>query len=325
MMAENKYYPIRIAAAAQDSTLRVNNTCVSVKNATRSIEFYKKHFGMTFLGSKDFADMKFSLHFLSFAKEVGKNEQGEPEIFGTSGVLELAHSWGSENDPEFKINNGNEEPYRGFGHICFSVADIEKTCEKLEAEGVSFKKRMSDGRQKDIAFALDPDGYWIELVQYIKDTEGGPREDIGDKFNHTMIRVKDADKSVEFYQNVLGMKLVRRSDHENAKFTLYFLAYGVPSGQNSWSTEGVLELTHNWGTENDPDFKYHTGDWNTPGYDHVTISCNDPAALCNEIEQRYGDKISWGTKFNQGMVKNGAFIKDPDGYSIEIVPSDLVL
>ncbi|QLL31059.1 hypothetical protein HG536_0A08760 [Torulaspora globosa] len=325
MATENKYYPIKIAAAAQDSTLKVNHTCVRVKNPARSIEFYQKHFGMTLLGSKDFPDMKFSLHFLTFPKEVGKTEQGQPEIFGTSGVLELTHNWGSENDPEFRVNNGNQEPHRGFGHICFSVADIKKTCERLEAEGVSFKKRMADGRQKDIAFALDPDGYWIELVQYIKDTEEAPRKDIGDKFNHTMIRVKDAEKSLEFYQNVLGMKLVRKSEHENAKFTLYFLAYGVPSGQNSSSIEGVLELTHNWGTENDPGFKYHNGNEKPQGYGHICVSCNDPAVLCNEIEQRYGDKISWGVKFNQGKMKNLAFIKDPDGYSIEIVPSGLVL
>lgn len=325
MATDSKHYPVKIAAAAQDSTLRLNHTCVRVKDPVRSIEFYKKHFGMTLLGSKDFPDMKFSLHFLSFPKEVGKTEQGTPEIFGTSGILELTHNWGSEDDIEFKVNNGNEEPYRGFGHICFSVADISQTCQRLEAEGVSFKKRMSDGRQKNIAFALDPDGYWIELVQYIKDSEEAPSKDIGYKFNHTMIRVKDAEKSLEFYRNVLGMKLVRTSEHENAKFTLYFLAYGIPAGQNSSSIEGVLELTHNWGTENDPEFKYHNGNEKPQGYGHVCISCQDPAALCHEIEEKYGDKISWGVKFNHGKMKNLAFIKDPDGYSIEIVPSGLVL
>lgn len=325
MATENKYYPVKVAAAAQDSTLKVNHTCVRVKDPVKSIEFYKKHFGMAVLGSKDFPDMKFSLHFLTFPKDVSKTKQGQPAIFSTSGVLELTHNWGSENDPDFKVNNGNEEPHRGFGHICFTVADIEKTCKRLEAEGVSFKKRMSDGRQKNIAFALDPDGYWIELVQYIRDSGEEPTKDIGDKFNHTMIRVKDAEKSLGFYQNVLGMKLVRTSEHENAKFTLYFLAYDVPAGQNSSSIEGVLELTHNWGTEDDPTFKYHNGNEKPQGYGHICVSCDDPAALCKDIEENYGDKISWGVKYNQGKMKNLAFIKDPDGYSIEIVPSGLVL
>lgn len=326
MASENKFYPIKIGSALNDSTLKINHTCLRVKDPARTIDFYKKHFGMTVLGSKDFPDAKFSLHFLTFPKDnVGKTEKGETAIFSVSGVLELTHNWGSESDPEFKINNGNEEPYRGFGHICFSVANIEETCKRLESEGVSFKRRMSDGRQKNIAFALDPDGYWIELVQYIKDTEESPRKDVGDKFNHTMIRVKDAEKSLEFYQNVLGMKILRKTDHENAKFTLYFLGYEVPSGHNSSSAEGVLELTHNWGTENDPNFKYHNGNDKPQGYGHICVSCDDPALLCHEIEGKYGDKIQWGVKYNQGKMKNLAFIKDPDGYSIEVVPSYLTL
>lgn len=326
MASENRFYPVKIEAASNDSTLKINHTCLRVKDPARSIEFYKKHFGMTLLGSKDFPDMKFSLHFLSFPKDnVGLTEKGTPAMFSVSGVLELTHNWGTENDPEFTVNNGNKEPYRGFGHICFTVADIEEACKRLESEGVRFQKKLTDGRQRNIAFALDPDGYWIELVQYIKDTEDVPRENVGDKFNHTMIRVKDAQRSLEFYQNVLGLKLLRTSEHENAKFTLYFLGYGVPAGHNVSSTEGVLELTHNWGTENDPEFKYHNGNEKPQGYGHICVSCTDPAILCHEIEGKYGDKIQWGVKYNQGKMKNLAFIKDPDGYSIEIVPSDLAL
>lgn len=326
MATEYKHYPVKVTSAANDSSLKVNHTCLRVKDPSKSVAFYKKHFGMSLLGKKDFEDSKFTLYFLRFPQSsLDKNVGGKPGFFSTSGVLELTHNWGSESDPDFKINNGNEEPHRGFGHICFSFSNVEDTCNKLEAEGVSFKKKLADGRQKNIAFALDPDGYWIELIQYIRDTEKVPRENIGDRFNHTMIRVKDPVKSLEFYQNVLGMKLVRKNVHENAKFTLYFLGYDVPEGSSWVSTQGLLELTHNWGTESDPNFKYHNGNEKPQGYGHICISCKDPATLCKEIDEKYGDKISWAVKFNQGNMKNLAFIKDPDTYSIEILPEDMQL
>lgn len=317
-------YPHKIAAAHDDPTLMFNHTCLRIKDPAKSIPFYQKHFGMELLNKLDFPEMKFSLFFLSFPKDnVAKNSEGKNDVFSTSGILELTHNWGSENDADFKICNGNEEPHRGFGHICFSYADINAACSKLEAEGVSFKKRLTDGRMKDIAFALDPDGYWIELIRY--DRENSPKKDVGSRFNHTMVRVKDPKASLEFYQNVLGMKLLRTSEHEAAKFTLYFLGYKVSSEDNEFSHEGVLELTHNWGTENEADFKYHNGNDKPQGYGHICVSCKDPAKLCNEIEQTYGDKIQWAPKFNQGKLKNIAFLKDPDGYSIEVVPHGLIV
>lgn len=84
-------------------------------------------------------------------------------------------------------------------------------------------------------------------------------------------------------------------------------------------------MTHNWGTENDPGFKYHNGNEQPQGYGHICISLDDPATVCQEIDERYGDSIAWGVKFNQGKMKNLAFIKDPDSYSIEVVPSDLAV
>ncbi|QLG70762.1 hypothetical protein HG535_0A07040 [Zygotorulaspora mrakii] len=326
MSKSGQHYPKIINSACNNATLTLNHTCLRVKDPKVSVAFYKKHFGMNLLEKKDFPDMKFSLLFLSFPnKVVPTNSQGGNAVFAMNGVLELTHNWGTENDADFKVNNGNEEPHRGFGHICFSVPNIEETCKRLESEGAAFKKRLVDGRQKDIAFVFDPDGYWIELIQYLKEEEPVPDNKENKKFNHTMMRVKDAEKSLAFYQNVLGMKLIKSSVHENAKFTLYFLGYGINKGENSRSTEGLLELTHNWGTESDPAFKYHNGNDKPQGYGHICISCKDPATMCHEIEQKYGDEIEWGVKFNGGKMKNLAFIQDPDGYSIEIVPADLTL
>jgi len=104
-----------------------------------------------------------------------------------------------------------------------------------------------------------------------------------------MIRVKDHEKSLKFYQEVLGMNLVRTSENEAAKFNLYFLAY--PSNENTPATsasgvngtagmEGLLELTWNYGTEKDPNFKYHNGNDEPQGFGHLCmheyiISCGN--------------------------------------------------
>jgi lactoylglutathione lyase len=90
-----------------------------------------------------------------------------------------------------------------------------------------------------------------------------------------MIRVKDAEKSLKFYQDVLGMKLMRTSGNPAAGFTLYFLGYpgeqGTPS--NHAAREGLLELTWNHGTEKDDSFKYHSGNEEPQGFGHI---CKSP-------------------------------------------------
>ena len=86
-----------------------------------------------------------------------------------------------------------------------------------------------------------------------------------------MIRVKDKDKSLKFYQETMGMTLIRTSENEAAKFNLYFLAYlgdqEVP--KTTAHLEGILELTWNYGTEDDPDFKYHNGNDEPQGFGHL--------------------------------------------------------
>ena len=74
----------------------------------------------------------------------------------------LLGNYGTEKDSNFRYHNGNDEP-QGFGHICITVDDMEKACQRFEEQGVKWKKRMTDGRMKNIAFILDPDNYWIEV------------------------------------------------------------------------------------------------------------------------------------------------------------------
>jgi lactoylglutathione lyase len=104
-----------------------------------------------------------------------------------------------------QVNNGNVEPHRGFGHIAVMTPDVYAASAELEAGGVRFQKRPDEGRMKGIAFALDPDGYWIEIVSR------SPESPVKLKYTlaQTMIRVRNPVKSLRFYCDLLGMTLLR--------------------------------------------------------------------------------------------------------------------
>ncbi|HEY6909176.1 MAG TPA: lactoylglutathione lyase [Myxococcales bacterium] len=120
---------------------------------------------------------------------------------------------------------------------------------------------------------------------------------------HTMLRVGDLERSLAFYTGVLGMKLLRRRDYPDGKFTLAFVGYGPESEQ------AVLELTHNWDTRS-----YEIG----AGYGHVAIEVEDACAACAAIKQKGGRVVR-----EAGPMKHGttviAFVEDPDGYRIELI------
>jgi lactoylglutathione lyase len=108
------------------------------------------------------------------------------------------------------------------------------------------------------------------------------------KLNHSMIRVKDPKRSVEFY-GFLGLKVINTLKNPQAKFDLFFLAYDSPhavSHGNHWSDrEGIVELTHNYGTEDDPDYKVTTGNSEPHrGFGHLCISVDNIQAACKRIE-----------------------------------------
>ena len=144
-------------------------------------------------------------------------------------------------------------------------------------------------------------------------------------FNHTMLRVKDITKSLDFYTRVLGFSLVEKRDFPEAEFSLYFLALvdksQIPSddaARTEWmkSIPGILELTHNHGTENDADFAYHNGNTDPRGFGHICISVPDIVAACARFEELGCD---FQKRLTDGRMKSLAFIKDPDGYWVEII------
>jgi lactoylglutathione lyase len=120
---------------------------------------------------------------------------------------------------------------------------------------------------------------------------------------HTMLRVGDLEKSLAFYTEVLGMKLLRRHDYPEGKFTLAFVGY------DDEAHNAVIELTYNWGVD-----KYELGD----AYGHIAIEVDDAYAACEKIKSRGGKVVR-----EAGPMKHGttviAFVEDPDAYRIELI------
>lgn len=120
---------------------------------------------------------------------------------------------------------------------------------------------------------------------------------------HTMLRVGNLDKSIDFYTNVLHMRVLRRQDYPAGKFTLAFVGY------EDESQGAVIELTHNWDTDH-----YDRG----TGYGHIAIEVEDAYDACEKVKQK-GGKVTR----EAGPMKHSttviAFVEDPDGYKIEFI------
>jgi lactoylglutathione lyase len=120
---------------------------------------------------------------------------------------------------------------------------------------------------------------------------------------HTMLRVGDLERSLTFYTEVLGMRLLRRKDYPDGRFTLAFVGYGDES------STAVLELTHNWDTSS-----YEIG----TGYGHIALGVDDIHATCEAMAAKGGRVVR-----PPGAMKHGttviAFVEDPDGYKVELI------
>lgn len=143
----------------------LNHIMLRVRDPERSIAFYRDLLGMRVLDRYDFPDMAFSLYFLGFVDEAGPTDPAERArwVFSQTGLLELTHNWGTEDDPDMRYHNGNEDP-RGFGHLGLAVPDVAELTRRLDEAQVEFVKRPEDGAMKGLAFVKDPDGYWVELL-----------------------------------------------------------------------------------------------------------------------------------------------------------------
>ena len=120
---------------------------------------------------------------------------------------------------------------------------------------------------------------------------------------HTMLRVGNLDRSLAFYQDILGMKLLRKQDYPDGRFTLAFVGYGDES------ENAVIELTHNWDTSS-----YELGN----AFGHIALAVDDAYAACDQLRAKGGKIVR-----EAGPMKHGttviAFVEDPDGYKIELI------
>lgn len=123
------------------------------------------------------------------------------------------------------------------------------------------------------------------------------------QFLHTMLRVGNLERSLSFYQEVLGMRLLRRQDYPEGRFTLAFVGYGAEADHT------VLELTHNWDTDS-----YELGS----AFGHIAIGVEDAYQACDAVRAKGGKVVR-----EAGPMKHGttviAFVEDPDGYKIEFI------
>lgn len=335
-------------------------TMLRVKDPAVSVPFYRDHFGLTLIACIRFPDHRFDLYFLASLPEeenysLDPHSQAavdylwEGNYGGHKGaVLELTHNYSTQEQPGPVYHPGNQmqdpasdEPGRdGFGHIAFNTDDVHRACAQLEQEGVTFKKRPNEGRMPNIAFVLDPDGYWVEIVG-----RKGFAPNIKNTFNlsQTMLRIKDPAKSLAFYQ-ALGMTLVRKSPASD--FCNYFLASlradqatmlaaQLDKAESEEAKTQVqraflkslfiptLELTHNYGTETQDRFKHYSGNQarsdggkDGRGFGHIGFLVESLPAAVEEL-----DKLGYGfvKRPEDGNMRGVAFAKDPDGYWVEVL------
>ena len=168
MSFNGEQHPGVAAPSAESQGFRLNHTMLRIKDPEKALAFYTRVFGMQVIRRLDFEEMQFSLYLLAKleAGDEVPEDDGQRTVwtFSQKGLLELTHNWGTEDQQGFAYHDGNAEP-QGFGHICFSVPDLDAAVAWFDANDVEYIKRPDQGKMKDVAFIKDVDGYWIEIVE----------------------------------------------------------------------------------------------------------------------------------------------------------------
>nr|XP_043609436.1 lactoylglutathione lyase-like [Erigeron canadensis] len=184
--------------------------------------------------------------------------------------------------------------------------------------------QVSVNRRRFVTYAMNPD---LDSPAKNPGLRSDPPDEAtkGYVMQQTMYRIKDPKASLEFYSKVLGMSLLKRLDFPDMKFSLYFMGYEdissapidpVERTQWTFAKNATIELTHNWGTETDSKFQgHHNGNSEPRGFGHIGVAVDDVQKACS----RFTDlMVPFVKKPDEGKLKGIAFIKDPDGYWIEI-------
>ncbi|CAM9360092.1 unnamed protein product, partial [Choristocarpus tenellus] len=316
---------------------RWHRSMIRVKDPSASLRYYEENYGMQLVDFYHLPALGRSNYYVASLREgdtwptPGTAEAHKLLFDMKYSCIELQHTHGVEKDPDLRYSSGNDEPKRGFGHLAFLTDDVYAASAILENARVEFKKKPDEGRMKGLAFAYDPDGYWIEIVS--RDAAAGHSEPY--HLGQTMLRVKDFRTSLDFYTGPAGLGMTLVCEKHFSDFSLYFLQSLSPEERATWplpaSTEAyeqmtcsfapVLELTHNHGTENQPDFMYHDGNSEPLGFGHVGFIVDDIEGIANTLRERGCEELA-----EPGMPDGKVLrFRDPDGYHVQLILRGAVL
>eukprot|EP00878_Enallax_costatus_P000978 GHUV01001110.1.p1 GENE.GHUV01001110.1~~GHUV01001110.1.p1 ORF type:complete len:315 (+),score=58.46 GHUV01001110.1:162-1106(+) len=265
-----------VAAAdwLKEDQRRMLHAVYRVGDLKKYTDFCTNLLGMKLLRSRDIPEEKYSNAFLGYGPEQ------------TNFAIELTYNYGVES---YDIGEG-------FGHFAVALPDVDATAEKIKAGGGTITREAGPvkGGNTVIAFAKDPTGYMWELIQ---------RPQTKEPLCQVMLRVGDLQKSIDWYRNVLGMKLLRTRDVPDYKYTLAFMGYGDENDNT------VIELTYNYGKT-----EYSKGN----GYAQVAISTKDVYKSAEAIRAASG-KITREPGPVPGLGTKILATTDPDGYKYVLV------
>ncbi|KAG5818783.1 hypothetical protein H9Q74_000901 [Fusarium xylarioides] len=298
-------------------TYKLNHAMIRVKDPKSTIQFYEL-LGLSIIQKLSFPENKFDLYFL------GVDSAGSPShgkfTFDRQGLIELTHNYGTENDDNYRVSNGNEKPYFGFSYFSISVANVQSTYQTLAKAGYRFQQNVSPGNESVVA--LDPDGYWIHITEQDSSIKNASSGAAGrSSVNQYTLRVTDAAQSILYYTENLGMKLIQTLDSENGNSKTFLLGYpstGPFTGTEDLSRrEGLLALI--WRGGESAISQVHNGNDQPQGFGHICVTVDNIEAACARLE---GLNVVWKKRLTDGKMKNVAFLLDPDNYWIELVQNE---
>ncbi|KAF7075461.1 hypothetical protein CFC21_080234 [Triticum aestivum] len=254
---------------AKKDNRRLLHVVYRVGDINKTIKFYTECLGMKLLRKRDIPEEKYTNAFLGYGPEE------------TNFAIELTYNYGVDS---YDVG-------AGFGHFGIATDDVAKTVELIRAKGgkVTREPGPVKGGKTVIAFIEDPDGYKFEILE---------RPGTPEPLCQVMLRVGDLDRAISFYEKACGMKLLRKRDNPEYKYTVAMMGYG-PEDQNA-----VLELTYNYGVT-----EYDKGN----AYAQIAIGTDDVYKTA-EVVKLSGGKVVREAGPLPGLGTKITAILDPDGW-----------
>ncbi|RHN64982.1 putative lactoylglutathione lyase [Medicago truncatula] len=260
---------------------RLLHVVYRVGDLERTIKFYTEALGMKLLRQRDVPEEKYANAFLGFGDEQSHF------------VVELTYNYGVTS---YDVGDG-------FGHFAIATQDVYKLVEHIRAKGGNITREAGpvQGGTTVIAFVKDPDGYTFALVQ---------RPIVHDPFCQISLRVGDLERAIKFYEKALGLKVVRKVDNPENKYTIAILGYKEEDDAT------VLELTYNYGVT-----EYSKG----TAYAQIAVGTDDvykSADVVNLVTQELGGKITRQPGPIPGLNTKVVSFLDPDGWKTVLVDNE---